>query len=269
MSKSLTDAQRRSYEQAGVLFPIRVLSQDETGRFRTATDELESLFGGKPRTVEVRQMHLHFHWAYELATHPCILDAIEDILGPELLIWATELFSKHPGDAALSIGWHRDRPYMGFASSHIVTAWVALRPSTAANGCMRAFLEPGRRHAIRSPGQSAKPVNDRDVIDVELHEGEMSLHDPDILHGSNPNPSNEKRTGFVIRYLTPDARPLAGKPPVVRARGHDICSDFCLIEPRLESRAEDAVAGMKRSASLHLEAILHNLKVTDAHRASD
>src|SRR5436309_754596 len=138
MAEFLTEDQRRRYAGDGLVFPIPVLSPAETARYRAACDELEGRLGGKPRTVEVRQMHLHLPWAYELATHPRILDAVESILGPDLLIWATELFAKHPRDSAVSIGWHRDRPYMGFAAETTATAWVALSPSTPANGCMLA-----------------------------------------------------------------------------------------------------------------------------------
>src|SRR5262245_25953362 len=122
----LNAEQRRRYERDGIVFPIRVLSREEARKYRRACDELESHPGGKPRTIEVRQMHLHFRWAYDLAAHPRILDAVTDLLGPNLLIWATELFAKHPQDASVAIGWHRDQPYMGFDAANTVTAWVAL-----------------------------------------------------------------------------------------------------------------------------------------------
>ena len=140
--KCLTEAERRQYADDGIVFPIRVLSPDEAQRFRAACDELENRLGGKPRTVDVRQMHLHLPWAYELATHPRVLDAVEDVLGPDLLIWATELFAKHPGDEAVAIGWHQDRPYMGFEAGATTSAWIALADSVPANGCMRRSPVP-------------------------------------------------------------------------------------------------------------------------------
>src|SRR5262249_30984643 len=133
------------YEADGLAFPIPVLTADEVSTYRAACDDLEARLGGKPRTIEVRQMHLHFAWAYELATHPRVLDGVETLLGPNLLIWATELSAKHPRDATVSIGWHRDRSYMGFEGGATTTAWVALSESTRANGCMRAAPGPERR----------------------------------------------------------------------------------------------------------------------------
>src|SRR5262249_3634106 len=179
-----------------------------------------------PRTVEVRQMHLHFRWAYELATHARVLDAVEDLLGPDLLVWATELFAKHPHDSHVAIGWPRDRPDLGFCPAATTTASLALGDSTAANGCMRAVPGPGRTESRRdkeSAGQgnlSACPANSLPgSLDVVLRAGEMSLHDADIPHGSGPNLSNQKRVGFAIRFITSEARPLGGRPPVLRARG--------------------------------------------------
>jgi non-haem Fe2+, alpha-ketoglutarate-dependent halogenase len=257
MTRLLTEAQQRRYQQDGLVFPVRVLSPDQVRTYRLACDELEAHLGGKPRTVEVRQMHLHFRWAYELATHPRVLDAVEDVLGPDLLIWATELFAKHPHDTAVSIGWHRDRSYMGFAGE-TTTAWIALSNSSAANGCMRAVPGPARRDMV-SANHSGPGVDDRDAVDVVLGAGEMSLHDADILHGSAPNRSDEKRVGFVIRFVTPQARPLAGRPPVILARGSDRHNYFQVVDPPAE-RGERALNEMKESAALHLEAMLQNLR---------
>src|SRR5579862_2459451 len=99
MSGRLTPEQCRRYEREGILFPLPVLSAAEVQAYRAACDDLEAQLGGKPRTIEVRQMHLHFPWACALATHPAILNAVESLLGPNLLIWATELFAKHASDA--------------------------------------------------------------------------------------------------------------------------------------------------------------------------
>lgn len=257
MTRLLSEAQKLRYEQDGILFPVRVLSPEEALGYRAACDALEVQLGGKPRTIEVRQMHLHFPWACALATHARVLDAVEDLLGPNLLVWATELFAKHAHDPALSIGWHRDRPYMGFDPHSAVTAWVALGDSTVANGCMRAAPGPSRFQG--GVGRRIE-VNEARAIDVVLAAGEMSLHDVEIPHGSGPNCSGEKRVGFAIRYVTPEARPPNGRPPAVLARGHDGHDHFQLVEPPTEKDAERALAEMKASAARHLETMLQNLK---------
>src|SRR5262249_2175785 len=156
-----------------------------------------------------------------LATHPAILDAVEDVLGGQFLVWATELFIKPSRDSAISIGWHRDEPYLGLASGRSTTAWVALSQSNPADGCMRVLPRSADPPpADRRAGGPLLPQElEADLVDVALRPGEMSLHGPDVIHGSGPNRSDEKRTGFVIRFVTPDAVPIQGRPPVVAARG--------------------------------------------------
>lgn len=265
MPKLLTPEQRAGFERDGIAFPIPVMSAEEAQVYRAACDRLEADLDGKPRTIEVRQMHLHFPWACRLATHPRVLDAVEDLLGPNLLVWATELFAKHPRDPAVSIGWHRDQPYMGFDAPTPVTAWISLGPSTRENGCMQAILEADRREkcaaGVRAP--KAAEAAERGAIDVVLRPGEMSLHDAYILHGSNPNLSDRKRVGFVVRFIAPEMRPKHGRPPVLLARGRDEVGHCQIVAPPSEADAVQALAEMKRSAAQHLEAMLENLKVAN------
>jgi len=269
MTLLLTEVQRHVYERDGLVFPVQVLSQSEVRRFRTASDELEEQLGGKPRTIEVRQMHLHLCWAHELATHPRVLGAVQELLGANLLLWTTELFAKHPHDESVSIGWHRDRPYMGFEAGSTATAWIALSDSTTANGCMRAIPGPGR-DLVPTPDRSSDgvsrkptgPVDDDRVVDVLLRAGEMSLHDADILHGSNPNRSSEKRVGFVVRFITPEAQPLHGRPPVILARGSSKGDHFHIVDPPVPGDGTQAIEGIKQSAAQHFEAMIRNLKRT-------
>jgi hypothetical protein len=265
MAMLLTDGQKRAYDRDGFVHPVQVLSSAEAHYFRAACDDLETNLGGKPRTIDVRQMHLHFRWAWELATHPRILDAAEDLLGPRLLVWATELFAKHPRDAAVSIGWHRDRRYMGFAGANVTTtAWVALSHSTAANGCMCAVPMAKERPAVGKdlPAlKAAEGPEGQEVVEVVLAPGEMSLHNPDVLHGSSPNQSADKRVGFVIRYVNEDACPLGEMPPLALARGQVDPARFRLVEPPTAADETTALARMKKSAVQHLDAVLNNLKV--------
>lgn len=263
MPKLLTDNQRERFGREGIAFPIPVMPPEDAAAFRTACDRLEADLDGKPRTIEVRQMHLHFPWAHRLATLPRVLDAVEDVLGPNLLVWATELFAKHPRDAAVSIGWHRDQPYMGFDDPTPVTAWISLGSSTRENGCMQALPEADRREkcaaGVRPPKGPLPPESG--AVDVVLRPGEMSLHDAYILHGSNPNLSDEKRVGFVVRFITPEMTPRHGRPPVLLARGRDDRGHCEIVDGPSEADGTAALSEMKRSAAEHLDAMLQNLKV--------
>src|SRR5688500_17763271 len=147
----------RRYRADGFVFGFPVLTASETAAYRAACDELEAALGGKPRTVQVRQMHLHLRWAFELASHPRVLDAVESVLGPDLLVWATELFAKHPRDPAVAVGWHRDAPYLGLAAGRHTTAWIALADSTPGNGCMRARPRTAKQSHPATDGGAPTP----------------------------------------------------------------------------------------------------------------
>lgn len=262
----------QAYQRDGVWFPIPVLSGAEVIRYRQACEGLEQQLGGRPRTVEVRQMHLHFGWAYQLATHPRVLAAVEKLLGPDLLIWATELFAKHPGDG-VSIGWHRDFTYTGFDADLSTTAWIALTPSTCENGCMQVRAGSHATPCPHGAGDvSAEPagkqIDAEKKLDVVLHPGQMSLHHGRLLHGSESNRSlREQRIGFVIRYVAPQARPLHGHPPVVVAQGEDRYGHFQLVPPPAADGEPTALDAMRRSAAHHLEAVLRNIDIQRFKRA--
>lgn len=260
-----TNVLLKTFRAQGVVHPLRVLSPDEAAGFRSRCDELEDALGGQPRTIEVRQMHLHFPWAYELATRPSILDEVEQLLGPDVVVWATELFAKHPRDQNLMIGWHRDRGYMGFAAEDVVTAWVALSDSLEENGCMLAVPGP-ERFSGRDLADSSAPdhripdesIETSRVTSVELRAGEMSLHDCLIVHGSRPNESGMKRVGFAIRYVKAGSLPLHGRPRVVLARGKLSGDHFELVRPPTSSQVDPA--DLKKSAVEHFDAMLINLQ---------
>lgn len=259
----LSDAQLTGYRRHGVAFPIRVLAAPEAARYRDACDALEQMLGGAPRTIEVRQMHLHFTWAYELCVNPRVLDAVERVLGPNLLVWATELFAKRARDPNLFIAWHRDNPYMGFDPALTVTAWISLARSFRDNGCLRVLIEDDRRASARAESPVPPPAfdaTDPRVTEVVLEPGEMSLHDSYVFHGSGPNLSGEKRVGFAIRYITPEARALSGRPRVLLARGENRGDNFELAPPPREKDPDAALRAMRESALTHLDAMLFNLK---------
>jgi ectoine hydroxylase-related dioxygenase (phytanoyl-CoA dioxygenase family) len=150
---------------------------------------------------------------------------------------------------------------MGFTGANVVTtAWVALSPSNVANGCMYALPLSRQRPSAVELSHPGMNHDEEDVVKVDLKPGEMSLHNPDILHGSKPNVSAEKRVGFVIRFINPDACPMGEKPQVALARGQAPPGRFHLAQPPTASECQTALVAMKTSAVRHLDAVLQNLK---------
>jgi non-haem Fe2+, alpha-ketoglutarate-dependent halogenase len=276
MSATLNVSQVERYHRDGILFPVPALAPGEAARFRTAFEDVTTRLGGRPTSQDLSQTHLYFPWAYELATHPSILDAVEAVLGPDLLVWTVSIFAKYPRDPGY-ISWHQDGTYWGLDSPQVTTAWVALTDSVVDNGCMRVV--PGsHRHPILphkdtyapqnlpSRGQEVQAqVDDNEAVDVVLKAGQMSLHHVNIIHGSNPNPSDEPRFGFAIRFTTPKTRQIDGEPPTaVLARGRDDYHHFELLPAPPALSIEAAVTAQQAEARRLLTA----LRGTTGHYAA-
>ncbi len=267
MSKLLTAAQVEQYHRGGILFPVPVLSPGETARFRAAFEEVAARLGGRPVAQALGHTQSYFRWAYDLATHPRILDAVEDVLGPNLLVWTVSIFPKYPRDPGY-ISWHQDGTYWGLDSTRVVTAWVALTDSTLDNGCMRVMPGSHRRPILPhrdtyaadnrlSRGQEIEvEVDEQDAVDVVLRAGEMSLHHVNIIHGSNPNPSDGSRTGFAPRFMTPETRQIDGEPlTAVLARGRDSHGHFQLLPGPPALGFDEALAAQQAAAGQFLTEI--------------
>jgi non-haem Fe2+, alpha-ketoglutarate-dependent halogenase len=237
----LSEEQARRYERDGILFPIRVLAPDEVSKFRSGFEEMESYFGGKLEYAALT--HLYFQWAYDLATTPRVVDAVEDILGEDILLQSTLILCKYPHDPAF-ISWHQDLKYTNQSEHSTTSAWIALSDSTSDSGCMRVIAGSHRQgllphideaapHNMLNYGVTADETLAEDVV---LAAGEMSLHHSDIIHGSAPNRSAAKRIGFIVRFVTSAYQRTEN--PVIRARGQGSCAHLTLWENTPEGSTE-------------------------------
>jgi ectoine hydroxylase-related dioxygenase (phytanoyl-CoA dioxygenase family) len=223
------------YERDGVVFPIRVLSDGEVREFR---GELEVVARDGARRMD--QLHMRYEWAFRLASHPAVLDAVESLIGSEILIDGNLVFYKPPHDASYA-SWHQDSVYSGWHLTPSVSAWIALTASDPANGCMRVI--PGSHkqgllehdnvqdpHMLNRRGERLRmDVDETQAIDLVLRPGEMSLHHTNIVHGSNPNTSDGPRIGFIVRFVTNQSTNRDRQ--VMRVRGKADCSHLRLVEP--------------------------------------
>src|SRR5215471_4022603 len=136
MPKLLSDEQIREYQQDGLVFPIPVLSATEVAMARAALEELAAALGGHAEIARLRHLQLFHHWVQDLVLHPRVLDAVEDVIGPDILVHSSTVFWKRPHDPAHA-SWHQDGFYFGLNELKYTTAWLALSDSSADNGCMR------------------------------------------------------------------------------------------------------------------------------------
>lgn len=210
MNPALTDKQLMDYEELGYLHSIPVLSPGEVVYFREAIEETCRALGGKVTRLD--GPHLFFRWAWDLSTHPRVLDCMEQLIGPDVLLKSTRLFYKFAKSDSF-VGWHQDGITEELRDAHVPAIWLGLTPATAENGCLRVVPRSHRLglipHADRpnpdnltTEGATAQVKIDSPQ-DVEMQAGEMSLHHPLMLHASNPNRSGESRIGFSATYSSP------------------------------------------------------------------
>jgi non-heme Fe2+,alpha-ketoglutarate-dependent halogenase len=249
MPRVLSDEQVKRYHERGYHFPIDAMSPEETRALRVRYESQAHLIKGRNN----QKPHLLFPWLNELIRSPRILDAVEDVLGPDLLCWSAQFFAKPEGDPGY-VSWHQDATYWGLSSPDVVTAWVALSPSTPLAGNMKVI--PGTHRAqvahedkfdeanLLSRGQEiAVQVDQSKAIDVSLQPGQFSLHHVLIFHASEPNRADHPRIGFAIRYVPTYVKQTAGiRESATLVRGTDRFGHFDLEQAPEADMHPDAVA---------------------------
>jgi ectoine hydroxylase-related dioxygenase (phytanoyl-CoA dioxygenase family) len=260
MGEALSNAQATAYREQGILFPLPALSPAEVEECRAALARIEALPEPARSRALKSKSHLVSRTLAQVIRKPAILDAVEQLVGPDLLVWGSSFFNKAGGTPDY-VSWHQDATYWGLEPPDIVTAWVALTPSTAANGCMRVVpgsqkwpIMPHRETFaegnLLSRGQEiAVEVKDGDAVDVVLAPGQMSLHHVLIAHGSEPNRSTEPRIGFAIRYIGGHVRQTkAAHDTATLVRGRNVAGTF---ELEREPRGELDPADLDYQANIH------------------
>jgi len=244
---------RDAYRANGYFFPLRAVSEREAAAYRGNLEEHEAATGGPLRREFRQKSHLLFTWLAGLTRKPAILDAVEQLLGPDLLVWQTAFFIKEAHDPGM-VTWHQDSTYWGLSEPEVVTAWVALSPSTPDSGCVRvmpgthrsdqvAHVESANPNNLLTRGQEiAVEVDESQAVSMLLRPGEMSLHHIRTFHNSEPNRSNDRRIGFAIRYIPTRIRQTSfDGDTATLVRGADRFGHFELEPAPRSDLAPDAV----------------------------
>jgi non-heme Fe2+,alpha-ketoglutarate-dependent halogenase len=242
----LTHKQLSDYEELGYLHSIPVLSPDEVAYFRDAIERTCRALGGGVTRLDAP--HLFFGWAWDLSTHPRVLDCMEQLVGPNVLLKSTRLFYKF-GNSDSFVGWHQDGITEEVKDGYVPAIWLGLTPATAENGCLRVVP---RSHRLGLIPHAARPNPDNLTTqgataevdigtpqDVVMQAGEMSLHHPLVLHASNPNRSGESRIGFSATYSNPAL--TASRSAVAWVRGDGPRDRFTIVD-KPPSRSIEAAA---------------------------
>ena len=237
MEKVLSEDAAERFNADGFVFPVRVLSREEAAETVRAVERIKAanahlsredhdhkLFRSKP--------HLIFTWLDRIVHQPRILDAVEHLIGPDILVWTSSVFIKEPRDPAY-FGWHQDSYTYPLDGDEVINVWVALTDATRENGAMRFHVGSNRlgplghvetwdEYHLGSRGETVDiEVNEDRVVDVLLDAGEASLHHVNLLHSSEPNRSDGRRIGYAIRYIPSHIRDKNRRGTAMLVRGHD------------------------------------------------
>ncbi len=260
MPMGLSLEQIEAYQRDGFLTRIRAFDLNEVAMARQAIEALEEQCSDGAGGHSLNQFfrvngHLVIPLLAEISKAETILDSVEALLGPNLLVWSVELFIKEPGSGK-TVSWHQDLTYWGMGDTDDeVTAWIALSDVSIEAGCMR-FIPGSHKegmvahhdtfcdHNLLSRGQEIGSVDESQAVFGALRPGEMSFHHGRCFHASGPNLSGDRRIGVAIRYVTPDVRNEApGRDYAMLVRGQDAAKGWINVAgPRRLFAPEDLTA---------------------------
>lgn len=233
MGKRLSEAQIRHYEEEGYVFPVPVLSPQEVRAARAEIEAFEAKTGKTLDYPEKSKSYLLFDWADRLIRHPRVLDAVEDLIGPDILVYHTTMWIKDPHTPQYIL-WHQDGTYFYLDPPLHVTAWIALSDAPVEAGPMRVIPgshklgqfahedDPGEHNLILRGQAIFGRFDDEEGVAMPLKAGEMSLHHTNLVHCSQPNRHHDRRMGFGVSYIPAHVRDL-GTPrgTAMLLRGED------------------------------------------------
>ena len=211
MSQQLSQADQEQYRRNGFFFPLRIFSTEEAADHREQLENLEAKHG--PMHYRTKP-YLLMKSAIDIAQNPVLLDAVESLLGPDILLWDSAYVIKEPKNKKY-VSWHQDLTYWGLDGEELVTAWVALSEVKTENGCMKMFPGShregkyehqdtfGENNILHRGQELSIKIDEEQTISVELQPGQVSFHHGWVAHASHPNTTNDRRIGLSLQYLTP------------------------------------------------------------------
>jgi len=275
MPKILSDALVKMYRAQGFTSAVDALAPEETRRYRAELEAWEASMGHTLDFPEKSKSYLLFDWADAIVHHPKVLDAVEDLIGPDILVYHSTMWIKEAQSPSYVL-WHQDGAHFYLDPPRHVTAWVALSDATVEAGCMhmipgthtRGWLEhydaPHGHNMIRR-GQGLRGFEDQTGIPVPVLAGQLSLHHTMTVHSSGANNSGDRRMGFGISFIPTDVRPTGrATPSALLVRGQDRYSHF-LPEQRLRPGTEMSEAAV--AAHRHANALFRSLQDAGFARA--
>ncbi len=236
MARILTDDQVAGARRDGFVFPVPVLTRERAHDYLDRFEAYERDHAANaPRRLMVKP-HVLFPWMVELGTAPTLLDAIEQLIGPDILLTSSAVWVKNGNDPSFTT-WHQDSAYFGYQPLEVWGAWIGLTDSFVRHGCLRykpgSHLRDEMEHTetwadgnLLARGQMIPDFDETGVVDAEVRAGEATIHHFRTAHSSKPNTTAERRIGVLFVYCPPHVRPSLGRFPAMLVRGEDRYGHF-------------------------------------------
>ena len=265
MTQSINSSQIQNYWNNGVVYPLTALQQDEALSLIPRFMEIKERMSGWTASKQILKAHLVSSCVNEITRNSRILDAVECLLGPNILLWGATFFAKEP-NLSLHVGWHQDLLYWGLQPPDgVLTVWLALSDALEDNGAMQVIcgshVDGFRQHSNSFDGnnmlmsdQNAELTKDdlKRRITIELLPGQFSIHHSMVLHGSGPNTSDRSRIGLSINYISTDAIQLKnqGQDAAMLVRGTDYYRHFEQEQAPSAEFTPEAISQYRKSITM-------------------
>ena len=263
----LSSNQLKQYKDEGFVSPINIFSKEKAKEIRNEIELIENKIPGELEKSGRYNAHLISPLLDEVTHNSKILDAVQSLIGENILVCGTTLFIKNPNEQGF-VSYHQDAKYIGLEPHNWVTAWVAITDSNEKNGCMRMWSgshkdklkkhdEKFNEGNLLTRGQTVENVPKEKTTPLILKAGQMSLHHPTVVHGSELNKSNDRRIGFVIQsYIGTNVKQVLGKNGVQLARWVDEFNYHEIID-RPQNLLEEKNIRLKKHENDNLQEIFY------------
>jgi ectoine hydroxylase-related dioxygenase (phytanoyl-CoA dioxygenase family) len=254
----LIDDQVAAFERDGFVAPVRAMSPERALHYRRALEAFETKFPDDRIKLD-QKGHMICPWVDEMIREEGILDAIEDLIGPNILCWGTSLRAK-AADGRTFAGWHQDTAYADVKPIVVIVA-LALSPCRTVNGCIRGI--PGSHNGPLLPHREAfgtssllsreqyidAPIDESKAVDFELDPGEVALFNNAICHSSNPNFGGDRRIVYLLEMIPTHAYQHEPRESAALVRGVDTFANFDRDpRPKIELGSAEVAAWEKAVA---------------------
>ncbi len=244
---------KRRFAKDGIVFPLRLMNTQQAADCARQYYQLQKQAIERFGSEIYIKPHLVAPWIYDIAKKPELLDHVAELIGDDILLWSSDIFNK-PAGSHKRVGFHQDSPYWGLSPTEgLVSVWIALTHSQPESGCMQVIRQTHSLGVLPhcntyaadnmlSVGQEVEyDCASAEITDVALQAGECSIHHFNLIHGGQPNTSDQDRIGLVFRFISAQTKQSQGPDSATLMRGNNSGGFQLEIPPEVQLGDQEMV----------------------------